>query len=82
MRVDCPNSATLRGEARVLAIAGTILLALGFPPTIFLAAQALTAGAVSPFLPAAVGAAPLMLGYLACHFASRRLVRARAIEDR
>lgn len=80
MRVDCPNPATLRAEARVLAIAGAVLLAIGFPPTILLAAEALTTDGVSPFLPAAVGAPPLMLGYLACWFASQRLVRARAME--
>jgi hypothetical protein len=37
--------------------------------------------AVSSVLPAAVGAAPLMLGYLACDFASRRLSRAIALES-
>jgi hypothetical protein len=43
-------------------------------------AMALGSGSESPFVPAAIGAPPIMLGYLACHFASQRMVKARAIE--
>jgi hypothetical protein len=33
-----------------------------------------------PLTPLAVGAPPIMLGYLACHFASQRMLRAKSIE--
>ncbi len=71
---------TLRAEARLLAIAGIILLALGFPITMGLAMLAMAPHGVSPVLPIAAGGPPLMLGYLACHFASRRIVKARTLE--
>ncbi|MEZ5994121.1 MAG: hypothetical protein R3C25_00045 [Hyphomonadaceae bacterium] len=80
MAQNCPTPSALRAEARVLAVAGLVLLALGFPVTLFLVARALAAGAGAPFLPLAVGAPPIMLGYLACHFASQRMVRAKALE--
>ncbi len=80
MRVNRPSSATLRAEARLLTIAGFILLAIGFPLTLFLTAHALAPDGVSPVLPAAAGAPPIILGYLACHFASQRMVKARAME--
>jgi hypothetical protein len=80
MATNRPNAATLRAEARLLSVAGFTLLAISFPPTLWLAAHALLTEGASPFLPVAVGAPPLMLGYLACHFASQRMVRARAIE--
>jgi hypothetical protein len=80
MRSLRPNAATLRAEARVLTIAGLILLGLGFPTTLILVAQALAPEGVSPVLPVAVGAPPLMLGYLACHFASQRMVQAKALD--
>ena len=73
--------ATLRAEARLLATAGFVLLGLGFPVTLYLVAQALSHNGASPFVPAAVGAPPIMLGYLACHFASRRMVKAKALES-
>jgi hypothetical protein len=82
MRQNRPNPAALRAEARLLSVAGFILLAVGFPATLFLVAQALSPDGVSPVLPAAIGAPPIMLGYLACHFASRRLVKAKALETR
>ena len=75
-----PTSATLRAEARLLTIAGIILLAVGFPATLMLVAQALSPDGLSPVLPAAVGAPPIMLGYLACHFASARMAKAKALE--
>jgi hypothetical protein len=80
MRLSRPNAAALRAEARLLTIAGLILLGIGFPTTLILAAQALSPEGMSPVLPLAVGAPPILLGYLACHFASQRLVKARALD--
>lgn len=80
MRANRQSAAVLRAEARLLTIAGLILLGVGFPATLILVAQALSPEGLSPVLPAAVGAPPIMLGYLACHFASRRMVKAKAIE--
>lgn len=74
---------SLRAEARLLTTAGLILLGLGFPLTLFLVALALTPGAQTPaMLPVAAGAPFIVLGYLACHFASQRMVKAKAIERR
>lgn len=64
-----------------MTTAGVLLLVTSFPVTLFLVAQALLGEGVSPLLPAAVGAPPLMLGYLACHFASQRMVKAKALES-
>ena len=75
-----PNSAALRAEARLLTIAGFFLLGVGFPITLIMTAIALGSGDTSPFVPAAIGAPPIMLGYLACHFASQRMVKAKALE--
>lgn len=75
-----PNPAALRAEARLLTVAGFVLLGLGFPLTLIMTAIALGAGHTSPFVPAAMGAPPIMLGYLACHFASQRMVKAKALE--
>lgn len=72
--------AILRAEARFLATAGMALLAVAFPVTLVLVAYALQEGAASPLLPAAIGAPPILLGYLACHFSSRRMVKAKALE--
>lgn len=72
----------LRAEARLLTIAGLLLFAGGFPITLILAAGALAGTVAPPLLPAVVGAPPLMLGYLACHFASQRLVKAKALDGR
>ena len=80
MRSSRPNSATLRAEARLLTIAGLILLGLGFPATLVLTAQALSPEGMSPVLPVAIGAPPIILGYLACHFASQRMIKAKALE--
>lgn len=80
MRTTRPNPAMLRAEARLLTFAGLILLGIGFPLTIFLAAQALAPGGLSPILPIAMGAPPIILGYLACHFASHRMVKAKTLE--
>lgn len=82
MRQMRPNSAALRAEARLLTVAGIILLAIAFPTTLMLVALALGRDGVSPILPAAIGVPPLMLGYIACHVASSRLVQAKALEGR
>lgn len=79
MRSKRPTAATLRAEAHLLSLAGLILLGIGFPLTLFLVAMALAPDGLSPTLPLVVGAPPLMLGYLACHFASQRMVRAKAL---
>lgn len=62
-------------------MAGLILLAIGFPLTLALAGMALAPHGLSPILPLATGAPPIILGYLACHFASRRMVKAKALEN-
>lgn len=76
-----PNAASLRAEARLLITAGVILLAIGFPTTIALVARALGPHGFSPLLPIAIGTPPIILGYLACHFASARLEKARTLEQ-
>jgi len=74
---------SLRAEARLLTTAGLILLAIGFPLTLLLVAQALAPNAHMPaMLPFAAGAPFIVLGYLACHFASQRMVKAKAMERR
>ena len=70
----------LRAEARLLATAGLILLALAFPLTLALVAYALSSRAISPVLPLAVGLPPIMLGYLACHFATQRMMKAKELD--
>ena len=80
MAAQRPNPTALRAEARLLTIAGLMLLGTGFPVTLIMVAIALGSGSDSPFVPAAIGAPPIMLGYLACHFASQRMVKAKAIE--
>ena len=80
MAANRPNPAALRAEARLLTIAGLFLLGVGFPLTLIMTAIALGSGESSPFVPAVIGAPPIMLGYLACHFASQRLARAKALE--
>lgn len=80
MRHAAQPAAGLRAEARLLTMAGIILLLIGFPLTLWLALQALAPDGLSPVLPAAAGGPPLLLGYLACHFASRRMLRARELE--
>ena len=76
-----PNPAALRAEARLLTIAGLFLLGAGFPVTLVMVAMALSAGSQSPLTPAFIGAPPIMLGYLACHFASHRMLKAKALES-
>jgi hypothetical protein len=80
MAAQRPNPAALRAEARLLTVAGLMLLGVGFPVTLVMVAIALGSGAEAPFVPAAIGAPPIMLGYLACHFASQRMVKAKLIE--
>ncbi len=70
----------LRDEARLLTMAGLILLVIGFPTTLVLALYALAPRGLSPILPLAIGGPPIILGYVACHYASARLARARDLE--
>lgn len=73
----------MRAEARLLTTAGLMLLAIGFPVTLYLVALALAPRAeISSILPLAAGAPPILLGYLACHFASLRMAKAKALERR
>jgi len=74
------KATSLRAEARLLTTAGLILLAIGFPLTIALAAMALPPHGLSPVFPPAIGGPPLVLGYLACHYASSRLAKAKRLE--
>jgi hypothetical protein len=80
MAAHRPNPAVLRAEARLLTVAGFFLLGVGFPLTLIMTAISLGAGDSSPFVPVAIGAPPIVLGYLACYFASQRMVKAKAIE--
>lgn len=82
MPVPPTSVTTLRAEARLLTIAGLILLAIGFPLTLGLAAWSLAPApdGISPILPLASGSPPILLGYLACYFASRRMIKAKALE--
>lgn len=69
----------LRGEARMLATAGYVLMAVALPLTLLFVALALSGRGGSPFLPIAAGAPPMMIGYMACHYATRRLARAAVL---
>lgn len=81
MRNLSQNATTLRAEARLLMIAGMILLAIGLPLTLALTMLAISPDGLSPALPLGVGGPPIMLGYLTCHFASARLAKAKALES-
>lgn len=74
------NATHLRAEARLLTTAGLILLGIGFPLTMTLAVMALSPEGMSPHLPLLIGGPPLTLGYVVCHYASKRLARAKALE--
>jgi hypothetical protein len=80
MRAPRPDIASLRAEARMLTLAGLILLGLGFPLTLYLVSLSLGPHGLSPVLPLAIGAPPIVLGYIACHFASVRMVKAKSLE--
>ena len=75
------SAKTLRDEARLLALAGAILLAIGLPVALAFASMALTPHGLSPVLPIAAGGPPILLGYIACHYATQRLVRAKRLEQ-
>jgi len=81
MQTQRLNADDLRSEARLLTLAGLILLGLGFPLTLYLVAVSLGPHGLSPVLPIAIGAPPIVLGYIACHFASLRMVKAKALEE-
>lgn len=74
------SAQTLRDEARLLTLAGVMLIGAGFPLTMVLVLFALSPDGLPPLLPIIVGGPPLMLGYIACHYASARLTRAKALE--
>lgn len=75
------SATSLKAEARLLTTAGVILLTLSFPLTMWLAWLAMSPElGMSPVLPVAAGGGPLTLGYLLCHFASRRMELAKALE--
>lgn len=78
---EMPSIDLLRAEARLLTTAGLILLAIGFPLTMALVALALSPDGLSPLAPLTVGGTPILLGYLACHFASVRLAKAKNLEQ-
>lgn len=80
MRNPSHNVTSLRAEARLLTTAGLILIAIGFPITLTLVLMAMSPEGISPIVPVAAGGPPLLLGYLACHYASERLARAKALE--
>lgn len=71
---------TLRGEARLLTAAGAILLGVSFPLTLLFVGVALAGHSPSPFMPIVAGGPPILVGYLACHIASRRMARANALD--
>lgn len=71
---------SLRDEARLLTLAGAMLIGMGFPLTMILVLFALSPEGLPPLLPIIVGAPPITLGYIACHYASARLARAKALE--
>ncbi len=71
----------LRSEAGFFSTAGMILLGLGFPLTLFLAAMAISPDGLSPAFPIMFGGPPVALGYLACRYASWRLAQAKSLEE-
>lgn len=70
----------LRAEARLIAMAGFILLAIGFPTTLILVALSLSPDGISPLFALLAGGPPIALGWAACHYASTRLERAKERE--
>jgi len=70
----------LRAEARLIAMAGLILLAIGFPTTLILAALSLSPDGISPLFALLAGGPPIALGWAACRYASTRLERAKERE--
>jgi hypothetical protein len=76
------TSATLRAEARILALAGAILLAIGLVCVLILVKRALSHEGGSALDPLLIAGPPLVLGYLSCHFATLRMQRAQVLEQR
>lgn len=69
----------LRAEARIVTMAGVILLAIGLPLALILAALAL--GPRGDALAPVIWAGPLILmGWGACQYGARRLEQAQALE--
>jgi hypothetical protein len=74
-------AASLRAEAKLLAMAGTLLLAAGFPLTLALAALSLASGRVEPLTSVWAGAPLIVFGWVSCALASRRLQQARRVRE-
>jgi len=70
---------SLRVEAKLMTIAGVLLLATGFPATLALAALAMATGAVEPLTPVWAGGPLIALGWACCALASARLEQARQL---
>ena len=81
MKQVSQSPTNLRSEAGFFSTAGMILLGLGFPLTLILAAMAISPEGLSPALPIIFGGPPVVLGYLACRYASWRLAQAKALEE-
>src|SRR5262245_60392615 len=80
MRKMVTDPTSLRGEAAILAAAGLIVLGVSLPLTLALVAMALSPDGFSPFVPMIIGGPPMLLGYLACHFASSKYEKAKKLE--
>jgi hypothetical protein len=59
-----------------------MLLLIGFPLTLALVSMSMSPEGLSPLMPALVGGPPVLMGYLACRYASSRLMRAKVVEQR
>ena len=70
----------LRAEARLLTMAGMMLLGVGFPLTLFLAACALAPNGISPLAPLLSGGPLVAFGWAACRYASWRFEQAARLE--
>lgn len=81
MKQVSQSPTNLRSEAGFFSTAGMILLGLGFPLTLALAAMAISPDGLSPAFPIMFGGPPVVLGYLACRYASWRLGQAKKIDE-
>ena len=73
-------ASVLRAEARLMSVAGMLLLAAAFPFTLYLAVLALVGDHVSALTPLVAGAPPILLGYCVCHRGAYQLQRARKLD--
>lgn len=70
---------SLRAEARLLGVAGGLLLMPGLTVTVIASLLSVASGGEQPLLPLLVGGPLLGMGYLACHLASVRAAKASAL---